>query len=180
MKAHSVTILRTRRPLRTTSSHRGLLFQILVVALLVIGGFFYFQEVVGLVPCELCLGERWPWYAGLVMALLFLAWSPAPLQPWLPIIFIVLFLGSAALGVHHVLVEQHIIVGPTACTATLSTGSSLEELKRQLLATKPVRCDEVQWRFAGISLAGWNVVVSLLVVAMAVAEARPRTRGRHG
>jgi disulfide bond formation protein DsbB len=155
------------------------LLQIVLVSMIVIAGFYYFQAVVGLVPCELCLRERGPWYFGLVMALVFLVWAPTSLQPWLPAFFVVVFLVSAALGVHHVLVEQHLIVGPTACAATSGAGASLEELKRQLLATKPVRCDEVQWRFAGISLAGWNVVASLLVVAIAAAQARPRSRGRR-
>jgi disulfide bond formation protein DsbB len=149
--------------------------QILCLSILVIVGFLYFEKIVRLVPCELCLAERLPWYAALTLSAMFVVWHPRPVLRSLPLLFAVLFLMSTLLAGYHVLVEHHFVAGPTACTAPSSAGESVEALKRQLLATPPVRCDEVQWSLIGISLAGWNVVASLLAIGLSVA-AMPRPR----
>ena len=141
---------------------------ILVLSLGVIGGALVFQYVVGLVPCELCFAERWAWYAAIPLAALFLVWQPPAVARLLPLLFGALFLGSAGLAFYHVGVEQHVFAGPTACTAGRLAGGSLEEMTRALMATPVVLCDEVQWSLFGISLAGWNLVASVLAIAVAV------------
>lgn len=69
---------------------------------------------------------------------------------------------SGAIGVYHAGVEAKIFEGFTQCTATpLTKGASSAELLKQLIRAPLVRCDEVQFRFLGISMAGWNAILSL-------------------
>jgi disulfide bond formation protein DsbB len=139
---------------------------LLILSLAVIGGALIFQYAVGLVPCELCLYERWPWYAAIVVLVALLVARPSALVPWAPLLLALLFVASSALGIYHVGVEQHIFPGPDACTGPALHGQTIEELTRQLLSTPAVRCDEPQWSLFGVSLAGWNVVASLMAVLL--------------
>jgi disulfide bond formation protein DsbB len=139
---------------------------ILFVSLCVIGGALFLQYVEGLVPCELCLKERYPWYAAIVISLALIIARPPTLARPACLFFTLLFAGAGAFGLYHVGVELHLIAGPTTCTGGSNlSGLSPADAVKALLATPTVRCDEVQWRFAGISLAGWNACLSFLMAA---------------
>ena len=139
---------------------------VFILSVLVIGGALFFQFVVGLVPCELCLLQRWPWYAAIVLSGLILAIGrPALARPGV-LLLALLFLVSTGFALYHVGVEQHIIPGPTACTAPSFAGLTRAEMVKLLQATPVVRCDEVQWSFLGVSLAGFNVIASIGLLAL--------------
>jgi disulfide bond formation protein DsbB len=129
----------------------------------------------GLAPCELCLLERWPWDAALVLALVGLAAGSRLSLPWVALALAAVFALSAAIAFYHVGVEQHWFAGPTACTARTNGAMTLEEVKRQILGTAPVLCDRVQWALFGVSLAGWNLLASLAMSAISCGVFR-RTR----
>ena len=69
---------------------------------------------------------------------------------------------SAGLGLHHAGVEQHWWPGPAECTSGSSGAKSIEELKAMLMKEKVVQCDEIAWKFLGLSMAAWNGLVSLI------------------
>jgi disulfide bond formation protein DsbB len=130
----------------------------------------------GLAPCELCLLQRLPWDAAIAIAIVaMLAGSRIPLS-WLALIFAIVFGCSAVFAFYHVGVEQHWFTGPTACTASSSPATTLEEMKRQIFATQPVLCDQVQWSLFGVSLAGWNLLASLAMVAICLTTIARRGR----
>lgn len=138
-----------------------------------IAGAFAFQAA-GFLPCDLCLKERLPYYAGIVLGVvtLALAWRGAGLA--LRACFAalgLLFLGSAAFGAYHAGVEWGFWPGPADCTGALDRASSMADFMKQLQTVKVVRCDAVAIRIFGLSLAGWNVVVSLAVAGLAAAGA---------
>jgi disulfide bond formation protein DsbB len=123
----------------------------------------------GLTPCELCLLQRYPWDAALAVGLVAtLAGSPRAL-PWVAGLLALVFLVSCAFAFYHVGVEQHWFQGPTACTAPSKPADSVEALTAQLLQQQPVRCDEVQWSLFGISLAGFNLIASLIMTLCCIA-----------
>jgi disulfide bond formation protein DsbB len=144
---------------------RPVLLIVLAAGIAVIGGALLFQYVGGLQPCELCLAERWPYYVAVPVAAVGLA-SGAPRAPWWVGLLAFIFLGSAGLAAYHVGVEQQWIAGPTACTGGASGAKSAEELMKFLAEQQTTRCDEVQWSLAGLSLAGWNLVTSLGLLAV--------------
>lgn len=138
----------------------------LLASVAVLGTALLSQYWGGLRPCELCLYQRWPWAAAIVIALLALFAGGRGALPWLAVALMVVFIFGAGLAFYHVGVEQHWFAGPSACTATTGKATTLEELKRQLSATAPVLCDKVQWSLFGVSLAGWNLLASLGMTAI--------------
>ena len=118
---------------------------LLVASIGVVGGALLFQYVGGLVPCELCLYERWPYYAAIALSLLALAAGRRGIAVAALGLCALFFLANVGLGFYHVGVEQHWFAGPTTCTGPQLGATSIEALKAQLMGQKPVRCDEVQW-----------------------------------
>src|SRR5665213_3365659 len=129
---------------------------ILILSVAVVGAALLSQYWGGLRPCELCLYERWPYYAVAVLTAIALAAGQRYLSRAALALAALLFAIGAVLAFYHAGVEWHWFAGPTACTGGALDTSSVEALRAQLLATPPVRCDEVQWSLFGISLAGWN------------------------
>lgn len=123
------------------------------------------QYLGGLAPCPLCIWQRWPYVAVIAVGLLGWRWRP---RAMLGVATLVL-LGGAGIAAYHVGVEQGWWALPAGCLAG-STAESVEELKR-LLAEAPPACDQVGFTFLGLTLAGWNLVASLLLAAFTLAAA---------
>jgi disulfide bond formation protein DsbB len=139
---------------------------VLTASIVVLGTALLSQYWRGLLPCELCLLQRWPWWIAIGVAAA--AWLIGDrLALAIPALLLaIVFLTGAGIAFYHVGVEQHWFAGPTACTSTIGgTATTVEELQRQLMQTPPVMCDQIQWSLFGISLAGWNLVASLLLAA---------------
>jgi len=149
------------------TSERLPLIVILAAASAVLGAAWLFQLVGGLAPCELCLYERWPYYAAIILALLALAFPAAGVPRAALALLGVLFLASAALGFYHAGIEQHWFPGPTSCTSTGSAAETFEQLKAQIMGQRVVMCDQIQWSIAGLSLAALNAIFSALVALFA-------------
>jgi len=132
---------------------------LLPVALL--GGALGSQYLGGLHPCEMCYWQRWPHGAAIVLALLaFTAPAETPRSRVLTLLAAAAIAVSGAIGVYHAGVEARIFEGFTQCTA-MGKGLSTAELLKEISHAPLVRCDEVQFRFLGISMAGWNAILSL-------------------
>ena len=150
----------------------------LIVAIagaLAIAGAWFLELVMKLKPCELCLAQRWPYYIGIPLALVvaLAAWRKAPrLVVVLGLAALAaLMLWGACLGVFHAGVEWKWWAGPTACTGTPEFGGAGGLLDR-LQSINITRCDEAAWRFLGISLAGYNAVISLGLAVIAAVGAK--------
>lgn len=139
------------------------------VALL--AGALAFQYLGGLAPCTLCIWQRWPHLAAVVIGLAALA-LPGRV---LPVLGAVAALATAGVGAFHVGVEQGWWQGLASCSAGSIAGLSVDDLLNPNVAVAaPVRCDEIPWSMAGLSMAGWNMVLSALLSALwLLAAARP-------
>lgn len=152
-----------------------------LLGLAAIAGAWGSQLFGGLVPCELCLEQRLPYYWGLpILALVLIFWNRLPLAVWYVAIALValIFLWSTFMGGYHAGVEWGFWPGPTACTGA-GGGVSFEDLSN-IDAAKVIPCDAVQFRFLGISLAGYNALVSLAVAALLVFAMVKQAQGRRG
>jgi disulfide bond formation protein DsbB len=127
-----------------------------------LAGAFGSQYLGGLYPCEMCWWQRYAHMAALVPAALAFT---APAESARSRAFVLLAaLGiavSGAIGVYHAGVEAKIFQGFTTCTALISGGGSTADLLNQITHAPLIRCDQVQWSFLGISMAGWNAIISL-------------------
>jgi disulfide bond formation protein DsbB len=132
---------------------------------------FAMQYLGGLAPCELCLWQRWP--HGAVILFGGLALLPAASDSGRRVLLglcALSFATTAGIGFYHAGVEYGLFAGPTACSGAI-TGGTIEELRQQLTAAPVVRCDEAPWSLLGISLAGYNVLVSGALAAFCAVAA---------
>ena len=144
---------------------------ILAIAAATITGAWIF-EYFGYAPCELCLMQRWAYYGGVPLAAIAVyvaAKGPVAAQTPLLILLALVFAGSAVFGLYHAGVEWGFWQGPSGCTGTsMPRAATMDEFMKQLQTTRVVRCDEVALRIFGLSLAGWNGVISAGMSVLAV------------
>jgi len=144
---------------------------ITAIAAATLAGAWFIQLVLDIRPCPLCLEQRYAYYLLIpIAALIALAAARdaprAALVAGLAIVALAT-LGNAGLGTYHAGVEWGFWKGPTECTGPVGNLGSAGSLLQRLDSVKVVRCDEVQWKFLGLSLAGYNVLISLLMAAIA-------------
>ena len=144
---------------------------IFVVGLLTIGGFFYFQYVLGYPPCPLCLDQRNAFYVCVPLAaLLWLGGGHGASRKVMIAGFAVIalvMLWNTGLSAYHAGVEWKFWPGPQDCSGPINNFGAASNMLKQLQNIRIVRCDEAAWRLFGISLAGYDVLVSLFLAATA-------------
>ena len=128
-------------------------------------GAFLFQHVGGMAPCSLCIWQRWAHAAVIVAAAIGLLALPSRAALLLPM---AAALASFGIAGYHAGVEWQLWEGPAGCTASLGAGLGAADLVDQLLATPVVRCDDVPWSLFGLSMAGWNALLSLDIAGVAL------------
>jgi len=137
------------------------------LALLV--GAFAFQYIGGLAPCTLCLWQRWPHAAAVLIGLAALALPGRTL----PLLGALAALTAAAIAGFHAGVEQGWWEGLASCAGGSIAGISMDDLLNPAAdVAPPIRCDQIAWSFAGLSMAAWNMVISLGLAAVWVLAAR--------
>jgi len=157
---------------RSTSPALAAALAVLAVAAATIAGAWYFQLVLDMRPCPLCLEQRYIYYFAIPLAALTALAAGKSAPRWLLVggfaILALAALGNALLGTYHAGVEWKFWPGPADCTGPVGNLGSAGTLLDRLDTVKVVMCDEVQWSFLGLSLAGYNVLISLLMAAIAV------------
>ena len=149
----------------------GAALAIFVLSTATLLGAWYFEVVLKLPPCPLCLGQRLPYHIVIPLSLLMLiaALVRAP-QKLIAVGFLVILaamLCGAALAAYHAGVEWRWWPGPADCSGPISDFKANGSLLDQLQSVHLVRCEEAAWRLFGLSLAGYNVLISLVLAAIA-------------
>jgi disulfide bond formation protein DsbB len=143
-----------------------------LVPLGLLGGALGSQYVGGLYPCEMCYWQRWPHGAAILLAAVaFTAPVASSRSRTLTLLAAAAIAISGAIGVYHAGVEVGIFEGITTCSTT--RGMTLQDI----VSAPLVRCDQVQWSLFGISMAGWNAILSLAGAALIAALALKARRG---
>lgn len=127
-------------------------------SLAVLLGAFGFQYLGGLAPCEMCLWQRWPHAAAVLLGATGLVAGAA----LVPALGLLAALTTGVIGIYHTGVERDWWEGPTSCTGGGDTlaGLSGADLLNFDAAPAVVMCDEVAWQMLGLSMASWNAVLS--------------------
>jgi disulfide bond formation protein DsbB len=141
-----------------------------------LAGAFGSEHFAALSPCDMCWWQRYAHMAGLGFAILAFASSRLPDRGrsfvWLSALGII---ASGLIGAYHAGVEADVFEGFTQCTSA-AAGASGDDLLAAILKAPLTRCDEVQWSFLGISMAGWNAILSLTAALLVLwlSLSRPR------
>jgi disulfide bond formation protein DsbB len=122
-----------------------------------------FQYLGGLQPCALCLYQRWPWWIaiGLALVAVLLRGNPGVQKAVVALASLAILTGAGIAG-FHVGVEQQWWQGLASCGGVSDMPMTVEALKRQIMNAPVVRCDEVAWTLMGVSMAGYNMLLSLV------------------
>ena len=144
---------------------------IVALGVLALAIVYFFQYVLLIAPCPLCLEQRIAYYVCVPLAALLWLGAGNHASPKVLIAGFVVIVGvmlwNAGLSVYHAGVEWKLWVGPTDCSGPIDKFGSVTNMLNQLQRISLVRCDEASWRFLGISLAGWDVPLSLTLAAVA-------------
>ncbi|MEC9068323.1 MAG: disulfide bond formation protein B [Pseudomonadota bacterium] len=124
------------------------------VPAIMLAGAYIAQYVFGLFPCEMCWWQRWPHFAAFALALLS-TFAP-PRRAWIALAAVAILV-SGAIGAFHAGVEYGWWEGITGCAVTTQGGDDPLEA---IMNAPVVRCDSAPWDLFGISLAGWNFLLS--------------------
>ena len=137
---------------------------VLVVAAGTIFAALGFEYIGHYLPCPLCLQQRYAYYAGIPLTFLAMVMVSSGKARAAGLLFFAIslaFLVNAGLGVYQSGAEWQWWPGPQSCGTMQAIGGKSGGLLDKLSDTKVIKCDEAQWRFALLSFAGWNAVVSL-------------------
>ena len=141
---------------------------IFILALCILGGAFFFEYVRGLQPCQLCLWQRIPYYFVLAITFISLFLFSEKIYYWVLVLCGVAFFASALLGGYHVGIEFGLWQGFTQCSGGAPLALTPQELIAQLQTAEPLDCAQPQWQLFGLSLAGYNMILSLGLAAFII------------
>ena len=134
-----------------------------------LAGALFFQYVVGLAPCELCIWQRWPHLAAVILGLV--VWFVP--SAWLMALGALAVATSGGLGIYHTGVERGWWPGPDTCSGTTDISAmSPEALLNHIMAAPVVRCTDVAWEMLGLSMASWNAILSFALAAIWIVAMR--------
>jgi len=163
--------------METTNPGRGAALIVLFGSAIALGTAFLSQYWGGLVPCELCVAQRWPYGAALLLAVLALVVRDGRLRAGLLALAALALAIDAGIALYHAGFEYGWWQGPSACTAPSDAATSLDALRAQLNATPVVACNKPAWTLFGISMAGFNFAWALLLF-LVTARLAPRAARR--
>jgi disulfide bond formation protein DsbB len=150
-------------------TRNGLILLAAAGSLAMLLGAFAFQYIGGLLPCVLCLWQRWPHAAAVLLGALGIGLGG---RVW-PLLGALAALTTAAIALFHVGVEQTWWEGLASCTVNALEGvSATDLLNTDVSVGGPVRCDAIAWQMFGVSMAGWNGIVSVGLAVVWLAAAR--------
>jgi disulfide bond formation protein DsbB len=122
-------------------------------------GAYAFEFLGGLKPCKMCLWQRWPHLGAVIIGLLVLSSKSVLLMRIACIVVLV----GAGIAFFHMGVEFNWWEGPSTCTSGSITNLTSAELMKKILEAPITRCDDIPWSFVGLSMAGWNGILSIIL-----------------
>ena len=130
-----------------------------------------FQYIGDLPPCKMCYWQRYPHIAAILIGAI------AYFIPHGTLIYLgaLAALTTSGIGLFHSGVERGLWEGPSTCTSAPISGLTTDQLMDQILSAPLVRCDEIPWEMFGVSMAGWNAILSFGLAIMWVLAARSKS-----
>ena len=133
-----------------------------LISTLMLNSAFYLEYFHGALPCDLCITQRWFHGSIIVYSLIiiFIINKTSISKKLLMLVGGILWLSSSLMGLYHFGIEMNFWTGPDGCSSNIDFS---KDTLKYLLNKSPIKCDEVMFEFFGLSLAGWNALVSFIV-----------------
>lgn len=168
------------RNVKSRRDNSILMAALMVLGLLSIAAAWFFQSVVGLIPCTLCLQQRWPYYIGLPLTIIAFCLSRTGWTGWtgwisaIMLLVTMIFLAGAMMGGYHAGMEWGWWPGPDQCgmAADSATQRDAATLSQRIAQSTITPCGEASWRLFGISMAGYNTLISSTLSFIALSIVR--------
>ncbi len=133
-----------------------------LVSFIMLVSAFYLEYFHGALPCDLCITQRW--FHGAIIAyslmIIFIFNKTSISKKLLLLGGTILWLLSSIAGLYHFGIEMNFWSGPDGCSSNIDFS---KDTLKYLLSKSPIKCDEVMFKIFGLSLAGWNALVSFFV-----------------
>lgn len=137
-------------------------------SLVLLLGAFFFQHVVGLAPCKLCIWQRWPHVVAILIGVAALALGIRALA-WLGALAALV---TASVGLYHTGVEKGWWEGPSTCTSSGAGNLSANDFFDKVINAPLIRCDEIAWQMLGLSMASYNAIFATVLATFWIRAAR--------
>ena len=129
---------------------------------------YYLEMFQGLEPCKLCTYQRFPYFIAILLALSSLLSKNTNFKKVTFLFYILIFTSSLIMSIHHFGVEKNFWDAFTSCESSFKSLTNNNDLKEYLLNKDYVSCENISFRFLGISLAGYNVIVSFFLLTFSI------------
>ena len=129
---------------------------------------YYLELFLGVEPCKLCIYQRFPYFIAILLATSFLLIKNQKFKKLTFLFFILIFFSSLIMSVHHFGIEKNLWNALTGCEANIKSFGNSNNLKEYLLNKDYVSCKDVSFKFLGISLAGYNIIVSFVLFTLSI------------
>jgi disulfide bond formation protein DsbB len=139
----------------------GFFLVFIIVSTGLLGSAFGLQYIFDIHPCSLCIYQRYPWIIIILFSFIGLFLKKSISRIIVAAIFVTL-LTSLALSIYHVGIEQKWWANHLICKSAIDT-ENFESFKQQLMKTEMVDCAKIQWSLFGISMAGFNAMISAIL-----------------
>lgn len=146
---------------RLLGDGRLVALELALLSAVLIATVYYFQLVLKILPCELCYWQRKPHFALIPLGVIGFFLANARWRAGVLGAMAVLALANTGISIFHVGVEYHWWQGLPTCSAPTAVTTTLEQARDLIFRATVVPCDKPGWVFMGISMAGWNGLVSL-------------------
>ena len=128
----------------------------------------YLEFFEGVEPCKLCVYQRFPYFIVVLLALSFLLINNKSFKKITFLFYILIFASSVIMSVHHFGVEKGFWSSLSSCETNFKSLSNSNDLKEYLLNKNYISCEDVSFKFLGISLAGYNIILSFLLLILSI------------
>jgi len=140
----------------------------LFISILVLLIVYYLEFFQGITPCQLCIYQRLPYFIIILLAISFLLIKNKSLKKITFLFYILIFTSSLIMSVYHFGIEKNLWNALTGCETNIKSFSDSDNLKEYLLNKDYVSCDDVSFKFLGISLAGYNIILSFILLILSI------------
>ena len=140
----------------------------IIISIIILSIVNYMEIFKDIQPCKLCIYQRYPCYLAIFLGIFFFLIKNQKLKKNIFLLYILIFFSSFIMALHHLGIENNLWNSITSCEDN-SKNLSNNNLKDYLLNKEYVSCEDVAFKFLGISLAGFNLIISLILLILSFA-----------